>query len=49
MKPKIEDWTEIPAKCEVCKACKRWRNKEGLISDQCIYGGPYTGYIEVKS
>jgi len=37
----ITDAVLSPAKCELCERC--WLD---VMRGQCIYGGPYSGYVQ---
>ena len=44
---KPRDWNGvqvIPADCACCKRC--WMRIDGRYKGYCIYGGPYTGFIQ---
>ena len=36
----------IPWKCECCLKC--WMIVAGKHAGQCVHGGPYRGYVEIK-
>jgi hypothetical protein len=42
----IEKYRDM--KCAVCHNCHEVRNEKGVWTGTCVYGGPYTGYIEVN-
>ncbi len=44
---KYYDTNMIRCKCATCNECWLFINKDGSPQDQCFYGGPYTGYVEV--
>lgn len=45
-KSKSQDWKTEPHQCAVCNKCRRY--VEGPMAGMCIYGGPFSGYYEVK-
>lgn len=34
-------------KCAVCNSCHEVRNKKGVWTGTCVYGGPYAEYVKV--
>lgn len=44
------DWEGcvLPAKCPVCEKCRRVVTGP-YASEKCIYGGPFTGYLDLSN